>query len=200
MTSELTAMVGLLSAVTGAGIAIWAQRANRRFQETKDLRERVACLLEEVDAAALTFDAITGQIDSPDSAVPRLRTIGQDARDVADALQAARRHAQYLELTTSWAVLEHIAALINAVESMNRIAGDLVNHAEDTGGARSIRAKSEFTVDRSRLVKFIRTDKAFAPSWAKPARRFFAWTRRRQLAAVHKPDGRAQDREPTPAA
>lgn len=55
---------------------------------------------------------------------------------------------------------------------MSHIAEDLINREENGAGARIIRAKSQFKVDRIRLVKFISTDKAYTPGWAKPPRRF----------------------------
>jgi hypothetical protein len=158
-----------------------AQKKNRKVQDQRDRLDRIAALLEQADNVLTESESIRRLLPQG-FAISATDALRSSKEQLDEALRQTRHHCQYLELTSSGAVLELVREFIASTKRIaDVVSGPLDPERLDSLDERIRLSLLEFHLDRDRLVRFARSDQTFEPSWAPMLRRFFGWSRDRQL-------------------
>lgn len=161
---DITPFVGIVGAVVGGCIGLFGQRMNLREQRRKDLRERVAAFLREIDLVILNSDRF------------RLAALGTDRSRVGELIPELRQsvgqahhNAQYLDLTAPWMLQQYVRDVWYAADGVHTASLDFwyAGAPEDLLEANYNTAKGDIVTTREALVRHVRPSINAMPWWAR---------------------------------
>lgn len=183
---DITPYVGIAGAVVGGGIGLFGHRMNLKEQRRKDLRERVADFLREVDLLALNTDRFRLAANASDRS--RVTALIPELREISGQ---AHHCAQYMDLTAPWLLQQYVRDVWYGVDGLHTAALDfwLAGAAADQLEANYTTAKTELATRREALVRHLRPSINGMPWWTRrPFRGVVArWRKFRGLPTMNLP-------------
>jgi hypothetical protein len=182
---DITPLIGILGAVVGGCIGLLGQRMNLKEQRRKDLRERVAEFLREVDLLANHSDRLRLA-----ALVPDATRVAEVIPELRQAQSQAHHCAQYLDLTAPWLLQQYVRDVWYAADGLQTATLDFwTARGADRAvlDANYALAKGDLATHRAALVRHLRPSIDDMPWWARRPFRFAVsrWRKWRGLPAMN---------------